>query len=251
MNDAVFCKNFRFNEYDFSETKHRDNSHGVDFHFLGLMKKGKGRIVCQKEVLELEEGDLFYIPKGCRYHSYWIAENHVCFDSIGFLYFPNPTPNGYRLQKIAYDEEIRQAFLPLSRDKSIHSASIGLLYHLLGLLESRLIPAPYSKDTAVCEKLVLLMKENPQMTVPEYAVLCGVSETLLYHYVKKNLQKSPNRLRQEILCEKAAKLLCTTNYTVEEICDKLAFASASYFRAVFKSVYHTTPSAFRREGNAV
>ena len=98
MNDTIFYKNFRFNEYRFLETRHQDNSYGVGFHFIGFMKQGRGRLVSGGQTLELAQGDLFYIPKGCKYHSYWIPEGKVCFDSIGFLFFPSSTPNGYSLQ---------------------------------------------------------------------------------------------------------------------------------------------------------
>lgn len=246
MNDTIFCINFRFNEYCYNETVHRDNSHGVDFHFLGFMKHGRGRIVSNEQVLEIEKNEMFYIPKGCQYHSYWIAEDHVCFDSIGFLYFPALALNGYRLQKINYDTNILDAFMPLSNDKTVNATSIGILYHLLGLLEAVLKPAPTSKKISVYENLVQLMQKNPQMSIPEYADLCGVSESLFYHYVKEIANKTPNRLRQEMLCQKAAELLFTTNYTIEEICDKIGFSSSAYFRKVFESVYHKSPSRMRK-----
>lgn len=251
MNDILFCKNFRFNEYCFQESKHRDNSQGVGFHFIGFMKNGSGRLVSRNHVLEIEENEMFYIPKGCKYHSYWNPKGIVRFDSIGFLYFPTAATNGYQLQKIHYDDAIWDAFAPLSRDKAVNAASIGVLYRLLGALESRLAPAPNRGDAAIYEKLVLLMKENPQLTVPEYAALCGVSESLLYNYVKRSSGKTPNRLRQEILCQKAAELLFTTSYTIEEICDKLNFSSAAYFRSVFKSIYQKSPSQMRKEENMI
>lgn len=251
MRDTVFCNNFRFVEYRFTELKHRDNSHGVDLHFIGLMKHGSGRIVTRDQVLELHTGDMFYIPKGCQYHSYWIPEGNVIFDSIGFLYFPTAAPNGCRLQKIDYDEELMAAFLPLSRSKTVNAASIGTLYSLLGLLEPRLLPAPSRKDAAVYEQLMVLLKKDPLLTVPEYAGLCGISESLLYHYVKQYTGKTPNRLRQECLCQKAAELLSTTSYTVEEICSRLGFSSAAYFRTVFESVYQKTPSQLRKEGSTI
>ena len=251
MNDITFSKNFRFNEYCFSENAHRDNSRGIGYHFLGFMKEGTGRLVAGDQVLELREGDMFYIPKGCRYHSYWTAHGHVRFDSIGFLYFPTAAPGGYGLQKISPDSEIWAAFQPLSEDKAVSAASIGVLYRLLGILEPRLTPAPASHDAAIYEALLLHMKDDPHLTIPEYADLCGVSQSLLYHYVKRCSGKTPNRLRQEILCEKAAQLLLTTSNSIEEICDKLQFSSPAYFRKVWNSVYGISPSQMRKKENRI
>ena len=249
MNDIIFCKNFRFNEYCFHENAHRDNSQGIGYHFLGFMKAGSGRLVSEHQVLDLQEGDMFYIPKGCRYHSWWIARECVRFDSIGFLYFPTTAPGGYELQKIDLDPEILEAFRPLSEDKTVSAASIGILYQLLGLLEMRLTPAPASHDVAVYEKMLLLMRDDPHRTIPEYAALCDVSQSLLYSYTKRCSGKTPNRLRQEILCEKAVQMLLTTSYPIEEICDKLQFSAPAYFRKVWSSIYDKTPSQMRKKEN--
>lgn len=251
MNDMYFFKNFRFNEYRFQKTVHRDNSKGVGFHFIGFMKHGKGRIVSCGQVLEIEENEMFYIPKGCPYHSYWIAEDYVQFDSIGFLFFPTTAHNGYKLQKINYDEALLRLFEPLSTDKTVNASSIGVLYSFLGALEEKLETAPNNRDAAIYEQIVLLMKENPQRTIPEYASLCNVSASLLYHHIKKCSGKTPNRLRQEMLCQKAEELLLTTRYTVEEICDQLNFSSSAYFRKVFESIYHKTPSQMRKEESMI
>ena len=251
MNDAIFCKDFRFNEFCFHENAHRNNSQGIGFHFIGYLKQGSCRLVTREQVLELNTGDMFYIPKGCKYHSYWIAHGCVRFDSIGFLYFPTTVPDGYMLQKIPYNTLIWDAFQPLSENKTVCASSIGILYQLLGVLESILSPAPGKVDTAVYERLILLMKENPYKTIPDYASLCGISESLLYRYVKQNSGKTPNRLRQEILCEKAAELLFTTSYTIEEICDKLEFSSSAYFRKVFKEIYNKSPSQMRKQENII
>lgn len=248
MNDAVFFKNFRYNEYCYNETQHRDNSRGVDMHFIGLMKHGTGRIVSEGQILEIHENEMFYIPKGCRYHSYWIAKDYVLFDSIGFLYFPTNKTNGYMLQKIEQTQEIRDAFAPLSENKALHTASIGTLYCLLGILETKLTSAPLTQCFYMYEKLIRHMNEDPHKTIPQYAKLCEVSDALLYRHIKKATGKTPNRIRQEILCEKAANILITTNYTIEEICDMLRFSSAAYFRKVFYEIYHLSPSQMRKNG---
>lgn len=251
MHDTVFYKNFRFNEFYFNKPLHGDHSDGIDLHYLRFVKHGKVRFVLEDQTLEFEENDLFYIPKGCKYHSYWIGSDYYQYDSIGFLYFPTFASNGYKPQKIQYDDAIWNRFLPLSRDKTVNAASIGALYSLLGLLEPILELAPSSNDVAIYEKLLMLMKENPHLSIPEYASLCQVSESLLYHYVKSSSGKTPNRLRQEALCEKAVELLLTTSYTIEEICDKLGFSSAAYFRKVFQSVYRTSPSQMRKKENMI
>lgn len=247
MNDIIFCKNFRFNEFYFRETKHRDNSRGVDCHFVGRMKQGRGEIVSRGRKIEIEAGEMFYIPKGCPYHSYWIAEPEVRFDSIGFLYFPTKATGGYELQKIAYDDQLMELFRPLSEDKTVSAASIGQLYRFLGCLEEILQPAAVSRDVAVTEHFLRELGSDPHRSISEYAMLCGVSESSLYGYTKSALGKTPNRLRQEELCRKAFELLTATDDSIERVCDRLGFSSAAYFRSVYVSIYGKTPSQTRKE----
>lgn len=248
MIDTVFCKNFRFNEYRFDETQHRNNIRGVDFHYIGFMKHGRGQIVSEGQTLEIRESEMFYIPKGCHYVSHWIADDHVCFDSIGFLYFPTTAPGGYKLQIIRQTDRIWDAFAPLSQNKAVDATSIGNLYRLLGILEQILEPAPICRNAEIYEKTLRYMQEDPLRSIPHYARLCGVSESALYQHIKKQSGKTPNRIRQEVLCQKATELLTTTNLSIEEICEKLGFSSAAYFRKTFHSIYHKPPTQVRREG---
>lgn len=249
MNDIEFFNHFRFNEYYFKETQYRDNSRGIDIHYIGFMKNGNGRLVSDEIKIELKKGDMFYIPKGCKYRSNWFADDYVCFDSIGFIDFPAKAKNGYVLQKINYDNDIFETFLPLSKSKTVSTASIGQLYLLLGKIENVMIEASVKRSDNVIEKMISAMQDDPHLSIIDYAEMVGVSETLLYLYCKEVLGKTPNSVRREILCQKAIVLLETTNLTVEEICDKLHFSSSSYFRKVFFDVTKKTPSRVRKELN--
>ena len=251
MNDIVFFNNFRFNEFRYSEIFHCDNSMGVDFHYIGYIKHGRGRIVCGGEKMEIAAGEMFYIPKGCRYHSCWIPEETVCFDSIGFLYFPSEAPGGYKLQKIPCDDALWNAFAPLTMHKKVSVESVAALFCVLDLLSKRLEFSPADAETVVIEKMLQAMQKDPSLTISEYARLCDVSESLLYQYVKKRTKKTPNHFRRVALCEKAIELLVATNYTVEEICDRLGVSSAAYFRKILYDIHKKTPSQIRKEGRTM
>ena len=250
MKDTHFLNLFLFNDFSFNETQYRDNRHGIERHFFAYMKVGRGRLVTDSETLEVKTGDLFYIPRGLRYQSYWIPEGTVRFDSIGFLYFPTQS-NGYRLQKIDYDDTLWEAFAPLSASKDVNLTSIGQLCRFMGLVEPHLVPAAHSRAEDVTNRLMLCMQEDHTRTVGEYAAACHISEAQLYTYVRQVLGKTPNRLRQETACQKAIDLLCSTDLTVEEICGRVGFSSASYFRKVLFAIHGKTPGAIRRASRTI
>ena len=253
MNDILFFKNFHFNEFCHREDRYTNNSKGTDLHFIGYMKSGRGILTkTDGERLELKKGDMFYIPKGCRYCSHWIPEDGGArFDSIGFLYFPTKSQGGYALQRIELDPSDLELFRPLSESKELSASSIGRLYSFLGAIEDRLVPSPVDIATDVTQRMTVLMRNDPHRSILEYADSCGVSETALYLYVKRALGVTPNRVRQQVLCDKAVRLLETTNLTVEEISGRLGFSSSSYFRKILWSIYEKTPSDIRRESKAI
>ncbi len=252
MNDILFFNNFYFNEFRQNGLGHTDNTHGVKKHFIGFMKKGSASIVSHDTKLVLCEGDMFYIPKGLKYHSWWNTGGEgAIYDSIGFSDFPVQDCGGFTLQKIARNDEIDRLFAPLSADKSINCSSIGALYSLLGVLEGKLCRTVRSKETEISEKLLLLMNKDHSRTVAEYAKELCISEATLYLYTKKALGKTPNRLRQEVCCNKACDLLKTTDYPIEQISETCGFSSTSYFRKVLREIIGRTPSEIRKKSQVI
>ncbi|MBQ1211258.1 MAG: helix-turn-helix domain-containing protein [Clostridia bacterium] len=95
------------------------------------------------------------------------------------------------------------------------------------------------------------MRRDPYVTVGEVAAYCGVSESGLYALFKSTLNETPNRVRRQILCERAKELLSTTDLTVEQISSQLSFSSSSYFRKVFYEHIGKTPREVYREARNI
>lgn len=251
MNDQEFFAGFSFREMSLYGTNHRDNSHGVPMHYLGYMKKGRGLLVLEKGRVELNEGDMFYIPKGCRYHSYWIGEEQVILDSLGFAYLPNPAGQAYKPQRLAYSPKIWEAYRPLSEEKTVDAGSIGRLYMVLGLLLPAMQTQTVSRGNRVVTRALQLMEQDPFRSIPGVAEGCGVSQATLYGHFKQVLNKTPNTVRQEVLCQKAIAMLSNTDLSVEEISRRAGFSSASYFRKVLFAVTGKTPRQIRRDAEKI
>lgn len=251
MNDADFFNSFRFNEFSYTRRTHVDNSAGAFLHYIGYMKEGSGVLISTREQLTVSRGDLFYIPRDCRYHSYWAADGETRFDSLGFRYFPLSEGVHYPMQKLLCTPEILEAFAPLSRDKAVSAASVGTLYSLLGLLQPTMERSqPEGKDRLTAAALAL-MNADPCLSISQIAVSCGVSEGTLYSTFHRVLRKTPNTVRQELLCQKAARLLITTSLSVEEVSRRCGFSSASYFRKVLRQVTGKTPRQLRAEATVL
>ncbi len=245
MNDIDFFNGFVFNEFSFAQSRRNDNTNGIARHYIGYMKRGQGRLISERERIDLEVGDLFYIPKGCRYQSEWSGAEGICFDSLGFDCFPSR--HRYRLQKLRGNEEILAVLRPLSADKRVDAVAVGRLYTLLGLMEPFLQSEEAGRQDALIEKALAVLAGDLRISIPQLAAACTVSEATLYNAFRKGLHQPPNAVRQELLCKEAAELLITTNLSVEEVSDRCGFSSASYFRKILLKVTGKTPSQLRRE----
>ena len=251
MNDIDFFKSFHFNEFSHTRRTHVDNSAGSFLHYVGYIKEGSGLLISASKRLAVTKGDLFYIPRGCRYHSYWANDGQTRLDSLGFQYFPLPEGVHYPLQKLHCDPKIWETFAPLSRDKTVSAVSVGQLYTLLGLLEPTMERSlPEQKDRLTGTALSL-MSADLTLSIGQVAAGCGVSEGTLYNTFRRVLGKTPNAVRQELLCQQAVQLLVTTSLSVEEVSRRCGFSSASYFRKVLHRVTGKTPRQLRAEARVL
>lgn len=248
MNDREFCGGFHFRQMDLLGVNHRDNSRGVPMHYLGYMKKGRGLLVLEKERVELNTGDMFYIPKGCRYHSYWIGEDAVSLDSLGFTWLP--TERSYKPQRLTYTPEIWEQYLPLSLEKTVDAASIGRLYTVMGMLLPTMQQS-VSRGSRLVDRALQVMEEDPDRDIPSVAEACGISQASLYANFKKVLGKTPNALRQELRCKEALALLQNTDLSVEEVSRRAGFSSGSYFRKILFAFTGKTPRQIRKDADSV
>lgn len=246
MNDQEFFTTFRFLQIHIHEYHHTDNSHGVPTHFIGIMKKGHALLISDRTRIEVTAGDVFYIPKGCRYHSYWRGEDCV-FQSLAFAHLPRDRKCPYALQVLHPDTEAAALFAKLADIDSVSAYSVGLLYTALGLMLPQMAvdhpqtyhPIPYAATQYMAEHLSAPMSE--------VAAACGISESALYQIFRRSLGKTPNAARQELCCRRAIDLLQTTDLSIEEISTQLGFSSSSYFRKVFHAVTGQTPRDFRKQ----
>ncbi|MBR7165751.1 MAG: helix-turn-helix transcriptional regulator [Clostridia bacterium] len=251
MEDHELFKSFSFTLHSFEGKHYKDNSGGAPYHVIGYLYCGKARFVSEKGTVELKAGDLFYVPKGCRYHSYWEGKKEIRFDSFAFDAIPQQQSIHFCLQKVPLTDELKQLHNELAKDRQVSLYSISLLYRLLDKALPNMRHSPYKKTNALVYKIANFIKENPEKRSDEIARNLGVSESTLYHTLKQGLNKTPNLLRQEAKCQQAINLLTCTNLSVEQISIKSGFSSASYMRKCLRAVTGKTPLQIRKSAQDI
>lgn len=246
MEDLRFYQNLNFNLITRNKYHYTDNRKGASHHYLAYMVRGRCRLVSRERTLTVGEGDLFFIPKGLCYQSYWESDDEIRFLSLGFRYFPESTDLEYLLQRIECPQELRLRVQQLPVSVRANSALLGMFYGLVSELLPYMEHRPPNPRQILAEKARDYLYRHTDCKVSDVARHCLVSESALYDVIGSVFGMTPNCLRQKILCEKAEQLLTTTDRSVQDISDLLGFSSPSYFRKVLRNHTGKTPREIRK-----
>lgn len=245
MNPSLCSDSFVFREVHFRERHYNDARRGNDCHYIGYMRVGRAKLVTESGVLPIREGELFYIPMGLRYESFWEGEPEICFDSYAFSYFPHPTGARYRLQSVPMLPEICAALEALAEHRTVDCHSVSCLYLLLEKMLPHMHFVGAGAREGEVEKAIAYMQGHDAISVPLLARECRVSESGLYAAFRETRGCTPIEMWHRILAERAVILLRSTDLSVEEISVRLGFCSASYFRKILRRVTGKTPREIR------
>ena len=252
MDNLLFYNSFFFTTYIYKVKKHVNNSSGIAHHYIGRLLTGSGHIVTDEGLeLQLNSGDIFYLPQGLRYHSYWYpTENRDCpveLESYRFTYFPCQSGKRYILQKITPNTTAIKTLDRLAADKTVLCSSIGLLYSFLGEVFPTMTAANSNPQKQLFSKARHYILKHPDFRVPELARHCNISESGLYAFFKAYAHTTPIEFKNRLQTEKAVALLGSTDLSIEEISDRVGFQSTAYFRKIVKAQTGKTPTELRKE----
>ena len=250
MNSVFLSNNYNFVEVNLNKYHYTDNRKNETPNYLALMLKGNAKIVSRKETININSGDVFYIPRNIGYESFWFGEE-IKWISLGFRYFPEGEYKNYKLQKIDCSNDAIELFKSIDLNEPINSKNLCTFFTLISTLLPKMQTEEKSVNTLLVNEAKHQMTLRSDLAIPKIAKLCNVSESTLYSAFKKVLGKTPNEARLEILCQKAVLLLTTTDKSVEEISSNLGFSSASYFRKILNKTIGKTPREIRKNNSTL
>lgn len=247
MKNAEFCKLFRHFTVKINKEHYTDARSGCPTNYLAVMLRGNGKVVSDGKTIEMKAGEMFFMPKGLPYQSYWHGESVVSWESVGFDLFPDSENRIFDLQKIRYTESEFELWKKIAEIDKINVASIGVLYTLLSSLIPKMTYKAAKHGSVALQTALSIMENEPNITVPEIAEKCNISVSGLYSVFRHELNRTPVQHKHVILAKKAEELLHNTDYDIEKISEMLGFSSSSYFRKVLYSASGKTPSQIRKE----
>lgn len=245
MNAVIFSNNYYFVKYDYTNFHYTDNRAGSPRNYLAYMLNGSARIVSNKRTLAVKAGDVFFIPKGLNYQSFWYGEPNVSLLSFGFYDLNIHESLSFGLQTVDCDKETLRLLEKIPTG-AVTCHSLSVFYSVMESLLPSLNTSVENRNESIINRAKQCIRENPFASVPDVADMCSMSTSYLYTLFKRVTGTTPNSYRQKILCEHAIELLTSTDKKVDEISDILKFSSGSYFRKVFKKYTGKTPMDIRK-----
>ena len=253
MEQISFYNSFNFHIHHLTSDRHTDNTCGIPCHYIARMIRGSARIVSTSgEELLLKVGDVFYLPMGLRYHSYWTVDDggSVVWESYGFTTLPNANDVKYVMQKIDAPESDKLLLDSLALDISVSPTSVGLLYLFLGRAFPNMRVHYVDHKAAVWRKAVSYVSTHSDLRVSDLAAYCNMSESGIYAFFK-SYGTTPIEMKNKVLVGRATDLLTTTDLSVEEISARVGFCNPAYFRKQLKRHTGKTPSQIRKDGQKI
>lgn len=254
MKDILFSDNFRFFYHKFENAHYTDSRKGAPMHFLAYMEKGSAKLVAAHKTVLVRTGDVFYIPRGLPYQSYWYTEGEgtVNFLSFGFLELFAKESAAYDLQKLALPEQTVRVIRAIpTGEGQVSCRTLSLFYGAMAEVLPHLSRSKAGKDERLLAQIKACIAANPHAPMSKIAAMCALSEPRLYAIFSRNSDTTPNEYRCALLCKRAVTLLLTTDQTVEDIAEQLGFSSASYFRKTLKKYTALTPREIRRKSRSL
>ena len=246
INDTIFCKDFIFRLLKFKNYRYTDARDGIGVNYLAYMQKGSAKILTESEAVNISEGDIFFIPNGSKYRSYWYGEPDIEFVTLSFPFLPNFENRSYRPQVISSSAREVGLMYEILNNAGETPAGVGMLYSLIGEIMPRMLYRSRGKAWELIDRATEITSKNPKVTVKEIARLCAVSQSALYSAFKRHSDKSLGEVKYEILMKNAKDALVSTDTPIEEIAERLAFSSGAYFRKCFKDYFGISPREMRK-----
>ena len=256
MEQMFFCKSFHFRTVAHLQERHNNVTAGIPEHYVARMHSGTGYLrTVSGEELYISPGDVFYLPVGLRYHSYWTPDKErglpAEWETYGFSHFPDPLARKFSMQKISASEKALEYLSQLNENKTVSPRSVGLLYMFLGEVISSMTESVSDPRASLFAKAEDFIRKNPSFRVSELARACNMSESGLFSFFREYAGTTPISVKKRILSERAKELLCCTDRSVEDIARELGFCSSAHLRKTVKAVTGETPSEIRKSASTI
>lgn len=224
---------------------------GNGCHYFGMLIEGSAHFNCSYCDFDLQKGEIVYIPRGLPYTSHWFSGKHdkqVQFYSIGFNFLEPEKCEHYLLQKLEPSETLSNLITDMYHNKNIFFA-VGQFYKFYQNAADIMYRSRNNTKNLTTAPAIRYLHEHccEDISIPQLARLCSLSESYFYPTFKKENDCTPVQYKNRLKCQLAIELLQNSNHTLDYISDKLHFSSPAFMRKILKQETGKTPKEIRKQ----
>lgn len=252
---------FKVAKYSFDDEGEVNYAQSPRPHFcMGLILKGEGFFYpngnFKKTPIHVKQGDIIFVPITSRYVSKWKGASEYISMHFSFASGSGISEkNRFVLQRIKLPdfEKLQKDYLFAFQHYNGNEVELmkvlSVFYNILGDILPKL---KHISDKNIDERINLAMEylhlhAEKEISIPDLASLVDMSPSHFYTLFKKEVGTTPVEYKQNILINRAIRLLLSDNIvSIEEISTELGFTSSTYFRRVFKHITGKTPREYRK-----
>lgn len=174
----------------------------------------------------------------------WDSQQRPLFFSEEEVVVIHPSnPEHYRMLFFEISEHCR---LSVQSPARLQSIFYGLLSDLSYSYRREAIR---SKQFHVIEKGILYLEEDKEqnLSIPDIAALCNVSEIYFRRLFKEYAGMSPVEYKLHTRLSRARQYLTSENFSIREVAELSGFEDPAYFCRVFKEKTGFTPREYRAQ----
>ena len=222
-------------------------SHENGRMFYGFIHLLKGNMQYQfpdGSDLYVQEGEMVYVPKHCRYVSTYPAEETM----VAVLNFDLSRESNLQLpQEVTVLSGVPQRIFKGFTNQLVPMNSLqcaARVYELLDILFRN--PPAVAKKYRRLQPAIEYIEKHPALdvNVDFYANLCGMSTSGFRRSFRDYVGVSPIEYRNDLRLRYAKMLLASGEYSAEEVARQSGFNNISFFYRLFRRKFGTSPGKF-------
>lgn len=207
--------------------------------------------------LTVKKGGIIYLPSGVHYVSNWDEGQQGEYFALNFELYDDSGRSislGDSIERMTDDlndkiyndfTEIYSSYIssPTGGNFKAYSLFWQLLCDLDNIIKKVALKSRYKS----IYKAVMYLEQNfaSDITSPELAAMCGLSEGAFRRLFKQYKNISPIKYRNELKIKKAVELLESGDFNVTEAAEAVGCQDICYFSKLFKSVTGKNPADFK------
>lgn len=216
---------------------------------IGLIEAGRGTYIYLNRELEVQKGDVVFVPENIYCYSRWSGTPEIRVTYVScFLHYENFR---YQPQIIGCGAQIQDDLLRvsglLSQGYLEELEAYSIFYRILQKILPHMIRSDLSTDKTL-RRAVEYITDNwdRDFSIRDVARECCVSESAIYTLFRRELGQTPVKFWNAIKINHAIQYLENSNYSVATISRLACFHSENHFRKVFADATGMTPLKFRK-----